>query len=148
MTSKIWLSSPHMGGEELKYVHQAFDENWVAPLGPNVNGLETDIEAFLQEDVHVAVLSSGTAALHLALILLGVKAGDDVMCQSFTFSATAIVLNICMQILSSLIAKKILGIYVLSILKKRLQIGLKKEKNQKQLLQFVCTECHTKWMRL
>ena len=56
MTSKIWLSSPHMGGEELKYVHQAFDENWVAPLGPNVNGLETDIEAFLQEDVHVAVL--------------------------------------------------------------------------------------------
>lgn len=88
--TKIWLSSPHMGGTEQRYVQEAFDTNWVAPLGPNVIGFETDLEQFLQEDSrHVAALSSGTAALHLGLILLGVKAGDEVICQSFTFSASA-----------------------------------------------------------
>ena len=86
---KIWLSSPHMGGNEQKYVQEAFDANWVAPLGPNVNGLEIDIETYLNESSHVAALSSGTAALHLGLILLGVKAGDEVICQSMTFSASA-----------------------------------------------------------
>lgn len=93
MHSKIWLSSPHMGGNERKYVNEAFDTNWVAPLGPNVNGLEQDIEGFLRgnqgDEVHVAALSSGTAAIHLGLILLGVKAGDEVICQSMTFSASA-----------------------------------------------------------
>lgn len=89
MNNKIWLSSPHMGGEEMKYIQQAFSENWVAPLGPNVNGLEGDIESFLGEEVYVAAVSSGSAALHLALILLGVKAGDEVLCQSLTFSASA-----------------------------------------------------------
>lgn len=88
--AKIWLSSPHMGGSEQKFVQEAFETNWVAPLGPNVTGFETDLEQFLQsETVHVAALSSGTAALHLGLILLGVKAGDEVICQSFTFSASA-----------------------------------------------------------
>ena len=88
--AKIWLSSPHMGGNEQKYVQEAFDTNWVAPLGPNVTGFETDLEQFLQdENKYVAALSSGTAALHLGLILLGVKAGDEVICQSFTFSASA-----------------------------------------------------------
>ncbi|EAZ96264.1 putative aminotransferase [Flavobacteria bacterium BAL38] len=86
---KIWLSSPHMGGNEQKYVQEAFDTNWVAPLGPNVSGLEKDIEHYLKEDMHVAALSSGTAALHLGLVLLGVKAGDEVICQSMTFSASA-----------------------------------------------------------
>jgi len=90
INSKIWLSSPHMGGNEQKYVQEAFDTNWVAPLGPNVTGFETDLEQFLQEEnKYVAALSSGTAALHLGLILLGVKAGDEVICQSFTFSASA-----------------------------------------------------------
>lgn len=91
MQAKIWLSSPHMGGNERKYVNEAFDTNWVAPLGPNVNGLEKDIEQFLSpaHEIHVAALSSGTAALHLGLILLGVKAGDEVICQSMTFSASA-----------------------------------------------------------
>lgn len=89
MKPKIWLSSPHMGGTELNYVHEAFDTNWVAPLGPNVDNFEKDIATFLKEDVHVAALSSGTAGLHLALILLGVQAGDEVICQSMTFSATA-----------------------------------------------------------
>lgn len=87
--SKIWLSSPHMGGTEQNYVKEAFDTNWVAPLGPNVTGFENDLTHFLNEDVHVAALSSGTAVIHLGLILLGVQAGDEVICQSFTFSASA-----------------------------------------------------------
>lgn len=86
---KIWLSSPHMGGGELKYVHDAFEANWVAPLGPNVDGFERDLENYLQNDVYVAALSSGTAAIHLGLVLLGVKAEDEVICQSMTFSASA-----------------------------------------------------------
>ncbi|MDI1318528.1 DegT/DnrJ/EryC1/StrS family aminotransferase [Flavobacterium sp.] len=87
--SKIWLSSPHMGGTEQGYIKEAFDTNWVAPLGPNVTGFEQDLEQFLNDDVHIAALSSGTAALHLGLVLLGVQAGDEVICQSFTFSASA-----------------------------------------------------------
>lgn len=86
--SKIWLSSPHMGGTEQDYIKEAFDTNWVAPLGPNVTGFEQDLERFLNDDVHVAALSSGTAAIHLGLVLLGVEAGDEVICQSFTFSAS------------------------------------------------------------
>jgi len=76
MNSKIWLSSPHMGGNERKFVTEAFDNNWVAPLGPNVNGFEQDIASYLDDRIHVAALSSGTAALHLALILLSVETGD------------------------------------------------------------------------
>jgi len=87
--SKIWLSSPHMGGNESNYVQEAFDTNWVAPLGPNVNGLEKDLEIYLGREAHVGTLSSGTAAIHLGLILLGVQAGDEVLCQSMTFSASA-----------------------------------------------------------
>ena len=87
--SKIWLSSPHMGGSEEKFVKEAFETNWVAPLGPNVNGLEKDIESYLGDQSYVGALSSGTAAIHLGLILLGVKAGDTVICQSMTFSASA-----------------------------------------------------------
>ena len=89
MSNKIWLSSPHMGGEELKYIHEAFNSNWIAPLGPNVDGFEKDLQTFLGGGVHVAALSSGTAAIHLALVILGVKAGDEVICQSMTFSASA-----------------------------------------------------------
>jgi dTDP-4-amino-4,6-dideoxygalactose transaminase len=87
--SKIWLSSPHMGGNEQRYVQEAFDSNWIAPLGPNVNGFESDLEKYLNQDVYVAALSSGTAAIHLALILLGVTHGDEIICQSMTFSASA-----------------------------------------------------------
>src|SRR5215216_6620350 len=89
MKPKIWMSSPHMGGTEQQYVKDAFDTNWIAPLGPNVNGFEQDLELFLNDNCYVAALSSGTAGLHLALVLLGVKAGDEVICQSMTFSATA-----------------------------------------------------------
>ncbi len=89
MQTKIWLSSPHMGGAEEQFVAEAFATNWIAPLGPNVNGFEQDLSTFLGGHSHVAALSSGTAAIHLGLILLGVGAGDEVICQSFTFSATA-----------------------------------------------------------
>ena len=89
MESKIWLSSPHMGGNEQKYIKEAFDSNWVAPLGPNVTGFENDLESYVGGQKHIAALSSGTAAIHLGLILLNVKAGDEVICQSFTFSASA-----------------------------------------------------------
>ena len=84
---KIWLSSPHMGENEQKYVRDAFESNWVAPLGPNVDGFEKAIEDYTQCG-HVAALTTGTSAIHLALILLGVKPEDEVICSSFTFSAS------------------------------------------------------------
>jgi len=86
---KIWLSSPHMGGREEYFVREAFANNWIAPLGPNVVGFEKDLENYLSENSFVGVLSSGTAALHLGLLLLGVKQNDEVICQSMTFSASA-----------------------------------------------------------
>ncbi|PRP66914.1 DegT/DnrJ/EryC1/StrS family aminotransferase [Nonlabens agnitus] len=89
MQEKIWLSSPHMGGAERDFVTEAFDTNWVAPLGPNVNGFEKDLETYQGQDVKVAALSSGTAAIHLALIQAGVTAGDEVICQSFTFCGSS-----------------------------------------------------------
>lgn len=89
MNPKIWLSSPHMGGSEQKFINEAFSSNWVAPLGPNVNGFEADLNTYLNRRHNVAALSSGTAALHLALLLLGVGPGDEVICQSMTFSASA-----------------------------------------------------------
>jgi dTDP-4-amino-4,6-dideoxygalactose transaminase len=89
MKDKIWLSSPHMSGNEQSYIKEAFDSNWVAPLGPNVNGFENDLKSYLKEDRHVAALASGTSALHLSLILLGVGNTDEVICQSKTFSASA-----------------------------------------------------------
>ncbi|MBN4047020.1 aminotransferase class I/II-fold pyridoxal phosphate-dependent enzyme, partial [bacterium AH-315-P13] len=88
MNSKIWLSSPHMSGKEQDYINKAFETNWIAPLGPNVTSFESDIQEYLNDDCLVAALSSGTAAIHLALILLGVKQGDEVICQSMTFSAS------------------------------------------------------------
>ncbi|MDO3642985.1 DegT/DnrJ/EryC1/StrS aminotransferase family protein [Mucilaginibacter sp. L3T2-6] len=88
MNSKIWLSSPHLGPGEFNFVKEAFDTNWIAPLGPHVDGFESDLAKFTGS-AHAAALSSGTAALHLALIMLGVEAGDEVICQSFTFSASA-----------------------------------------------------------
>jgi len=88
MNSKIWLSSPHMGQQEFPFVKETFDTNWIAPLGPMVNGFENDLEHFTGAK-YAAALSSGTAALHLALIMLGVGPGDEVICQSLTFSASA-----------------------------------------------------------
>ncbi|MBW4360834.1 DegT/DnrJ/EryC1/StrS family aminotransferase [Flavobacterium taihuense] len=86
---KIWLSTPHMGGSELNYIHEAFDTNWISPLGLNITEFEHDLENYLSQNVFATALSSATAAIHLGLILLGVKAGDVVICQSMTFSASA-----------------------------------------------------------
>lgn len=93
MSEKIWLSLAHMSGFEQKYIKEAFDTNWVVPLGPNVDAFEESISTYLKNnnlaELYSTVLSSGTAALHLALILSGVQAGDEVICQSFTFIASA-----------------------------------------------------------
>ncbi len=88
MNTKIWLSSPHIGNNELIYVNEAFATNWIAPLGPHVNAFEQGLQEQTQTK-NAAALSSGTSAIHLALILLGVKSGDTVFCQSITFSASA-----------------------------------------------------------
>ena len=98
MKNRIWLSLAHMGGREHEFIQEAFDTNWVVPLGPNVNAFEKALRDFLigngklkveNEGKQVVALSAGTAALHLGLILLGVGEGDEVICQSFTFSASA-----------------------------------------------------------
>ena len=98
MKPRIWLSLAHMGGREQEFIQEAFDSNWVVPLGPNVNAFEKALRDFLiengklkveDEEKQVVALSAGTAALHLGLILLGVGEGDEVICQSFTFSASA-----------------------------------------------------------
>lgn len=89
MKKKIWLSLATMSGREQDFIREAFDSNWVVPLGPNVDGFEQDLAHFVGQDKEVVALSSGTSALHLALIQLGVKAGDEVICQSFTFAASA-----------------------------------------------------------
>ena len=89
MNKKIWLSLAHMGGHEQNFIKEAFDTNWVVPLGPNVNAFEAALSEYLGENRHAVALSAGTAALHLGLIQLGVGAGDEVICQSFTFAASA-----------------------------------------------------------
>lgn len=89
MKNRIYLCLAHMSGEEQKFIQEAFDTNWVVPLGPNVNGFEAELEAFVGEGKSVVALSAGTAAIHLALIACGVGHGDEVICQSFTFCASA-----------------------------------------------------------
>lgn len=89
MQKRIYLCLAHMGGQEQKFIQEAFDTNWVVPLGPNVNGFEADLEAFVGEGKKVVALSAGTAAVHLALLACGVGPGDEVICQSFTFCASA-----------------------------------------------------------
>ena len=89
MNKRIFLSLAHMSGKEQDFIKEAFDTNWVVPLGPNVDNFEKDLSGFIKEERHVVALSAGTAALHLGLVELGVKSGDEVICQSFTFAASA-----------------------------------------------------------
>ena len=89
MANRIYLCLAHMSGNEMKYIQEAFDTNWVVPLGPNVNGFEDDLKKFAGQDREVVALSSGTAAVHLALIACGVGPGDEVLVQSFTFCASS-----------------------------------------------------------
>ena len=86
--SRIYLSTPHMNGHEMGYIQDAFDKNWIAPLGENVDGFENDLALYTGRE-HAAAVTSGTAAIHLALNLCDVEPGDQVICQSFTFAATA-----------------------------------------------------------
>ena len=86
--SKIFLSLPHIGGNEIEFIKKAFSENWITSDGPNISDFEEDLQNYLQDKSYVAALNSGTAALHLGLIILGVKSGDVVICQSLTFSAS------------------------------------------------------------
>lgn len=87
MNSRIYLSPPHMGGDELKFIHEAFASNWVSPAGPNLDAFEKELSEY-NNISYCAALSSGTAAIHLALIILGVQKGDEVLCSSFTFSGS------------------------------------------------------------
>ncbi len=87
MNTRIYLSPPHMSGSEQKYINQAFEENWISPVGANVDGFEKELGTYFDQN-HVVSLSSGTAALHMSMVLLGVKSGDEVIAPSFTFSAT------------------------------------------------------------
>lgn len=89
MDKRIWLSLAHMSGREQDFINEAFATNWVVPLGPNVNGFEDDLEKYVGEGKRVVALSAGTAALHLGLVMLDIQPGDEVICQSFTFSASA-----------------------------------------------------------
>lgn len=88
MDSKIYLSAPHMSGDEQEFINEAFKTNWIAPVGPNVNGFENDLENYLNFNSHVTALSSGTAAIHLALVMLNVGQKDEVICQTKTFVAS------------------------------------------------------------
>ncbi len=88
MSNRILLCLAHMSGKEQEYIDQAFRDNWVVPLGPNVNGFEDDLKQFCGGDKEIVALSAGTAAVHLSLIAVGVKPGDEVLCQSFTFCAS------------------------------------------------------------
>lgn len=89
MSKRIYLCLAHMSGNEMKYIQEAFNTNWVVPLGPNVNGFEADLKAFAGENKEVVALSAGTAAVHLALLACGVKPGDEVLVQTFTFCASS-----------------------------------------------------------
>lgn len=87
MDKRIYLSPPHMGGGELKYIHEAFETNWISPVGPHIERFEEALCKYNQID-HCAAVSSGTAAIHLALVILGVKPGDEVLCSTFTFAGS------------------------------------------------------------
>ena len=89
LNERVYLCLAHMSGEEQKYIQEAFDTNWVVPLGPNVNAFEKELEQYMGNEHPITALSAGTAAIHLALVLLGVGKGDEVICQSFTFAASA-----------------------------------------------------------
>ena len=95
MADRVYLCLAHMSGNEMKYIQEAFDTNWVVPLGPNVNGFEKDLEEYVGEGKRVVALCSGTSAVHLGLIAAGVKPGDEVIVQSFTFCASTHPITYC-----------------------------------------------------
>jgi dTDP-4-amino-4,6-dideoxygalactose transaminase len=134
-----------MGGKEQEFVKESFDTNWVAPLGPNVDGLEKDLEQYAGAK-QAAALSSGTSAIHLALIMLGVKAGDYVLCQSFTFSASAN--PIAYQGATPVFIDSEKDTWNMSPEFLEKAIVELTAKGQKLLCLFICMVCRLRWMRL
>ena len=157
MKNRIWLSLAHMGGREQEFIQEAFDTNWVVPLGPNVNAFEKALRDFLigngklkveNEGKQVVALSAGTAALHLGLILLGVGEGDEVICQSFTFSASANPIAIRVQLLFLWIARRIHGTWIRCCWRRQLRIVWRRPGGCRRLLsRCICTGCPGSWTR-
>jgi len=145
---KIWLSLATMSGREQDFIREAFDTNRVVPLGPNVNGFEHDLSLFLQEDKPVVALSSGTAALHLALIQKGVKAGDEVICQSFTFAASANPIAYLGATPVFIDSEPETWNMDPQLLEEAIHDRMPKRGNtQRRLFRSIFTECPPKWMR-
>lgn len=140
--NKILLCLAHMSGQEMKYIQEAFDTNWVVPLGPNVNAFEEDLEQLCGEDKRVVALSSGTAAIHLALVNLGVTRGDEVICQSMTFSASANPVVYQARRRYLLIASAIPGISILICSKRQSRtVSLRLERSPKPSFLCIFTAC-------
>lgn len=143
MNERIWLSSPHMSGEEQKYIQLAFDENYIAPAGSNINGFEKEIGEYIGIP-HVAALTSGTSAIHMALVVMGITEGDIVLAPTFTFAAC----------INPIVYQKAQPVFVDSdaeswnmnpeLLEKAIIDLDKKGKNLKPLWLFICTVCRPK----
>ena len=146
---KIWLSLAEMGGREQKFIQEAFDTNWVVPLGPNVNGFEEDLTRYLGEPgKYVIALSAGTAALHLGLVMLGVGRDDEVICQSFTFSASANPITYQGASPYSSIASLTRGICLPTCYVKPSRIAsLRQDASLRRSYQFICMVCPPRWTR-
>lgn len=143
---RIYLCLAHMSDEgmEQKYVKEAFDTNWVVPLGPNVDGFEKALEEFIGENKRIVALASGTAAVHLALVECGVEAGDEVIVQSFTFCASSHPITYLGPLLFLWIRSPTLGIWTLICLKRQLWTELRKPGvSQRRLFLWHCTVCPT-----
>ena len=142
MNTRIWLSLAHMSGKERDFIQEAFDTNWVVPLGPNVDGFERDLEQFLSNGVHVAALSAGTAAIHLGLVQLGVTQGDEVICQSFTFSASANPIAYQGGKPVFVAANRVHGTCRLACCGRQSKIVFpKRERSRRRLFPCICTAC-------
>lgn len=151
MKPRIWLSLAHMSGREQEFIQEAFDTNWVVPLGPNVNAFEQSLRDFLIEneelptvdkEMRIVALSAGTAALHLGLILLGVQPGDEVICQSFTFAASANPIAYLEAIPVFVDSEKDTWNIDPVLLEKAIEDRLKKTGGcRRQLFRYICTVC-------
>ena len=151
MNKRIYLCLAHMSesGMEQKYIKEAFDTNWVVPLGPNVNGFEKDLEEFVGEGKHVVALSAGTAAVHLALLACGVKPGDEVLVQSFTFCASSHPITY-LGATPVFVDSEVDTWNMDPVLWKRLLkiVSRRREKHRKRLYRWPYMGCLIRWMRL
>lgn len=148
MKQRIYLSLAHMGGREQEFIKEAFDTNWVVPLGPNVNAFEQELAAYVGQDRHVVALSAGTAAIHLGLVQLGVKAGDEVICQSFTFAASANPVTYLGATPVFVDSEKDTWNMAPEFLEKAILDRKEKPGNfPKQLFQYICTACLPNWTK-